>query len=436
MVVFSSQPAYKAGLLKELEVKYAKSDKASVVSELRELVKIDDSVDLSLDLGRFTHRKSCVDEETYMGKLKKVSRVVTAGLIRRILESAKVLEESIADLDPNDGSKLKKEIWQMKEVAHKLGLCGNVVVGDKAVEVCSLGNEIRTIKNLIYCNKITCPKCAVYISQERIEKLEPVLARIIEEGQYNLFFVTFTLRHRKGARFKDLKKALYKVSSGMIRTRWFDKSVAGYVKNLEVTDGVNGIHPHLHSVVALPKSVDAMEFARKVKGYWERRAKKEGRSCDWSKMNGKWCKPIRVKDLERVIKYFTAYKQPSQLKDYNILDEVLSSKQKDKNLWNMDPRAYCEVYIESKGTRWYSTSGIFKVGDEVEESNVVNAGNEGSKSELDLLFEIGAKDWKNLYLGDRFLIRDIVANRLLSDEECVIEIKKILESYVQTHSLF
>lgn len=429
-------PGRRPGLLKDLEVKYAKSDKASIVSELRGLVKIDDGIDLSVDLGGFANRKNCVDEESYMDKLKKVSRVVTVDLIRKILESVEILEKSIVDVDLQEGSKLKKEIWQMKEVAHKLGLCGNVIVGNKSFEIHSLGNEVRAVKNVIYCNKTVCPRCAVYISGERIEKLEPVLAKIIKEDQYNLFFVTFTLRHRKGAKFKNLKNALYKISAGMIRTRWFDKGVAGYVKNLEVTDGINGIHPHLHSIIALPKDIDAVEFARKVETYWQKRAKKEGRSCDWSKMDGQWFKPVKMKNLEEVIRYFTAYKKPPQLKDYNILDEVVSSKQKDKNLWNMSPRAYCEVYKDSKGIRWYSSSGIFKVANKVEENSVIDVVNKDSKLGSVLLFEISGRDWKNLYLGDRFVIRDIVANRLLSDGECINRVKEILDSYVQVHSLF
>lgn len=431
-------PAPGAGLLEELEIKYAKSDKPSVTDILRELVKSDGNVDLSLNIGKFTNKKEDdgSKEESYLDKLKKISRVSTAELIRRILESVKVLEESIVVLDPKDGSKIKEEIWRMKEVAHRLGLCGNVVIGQKSFEAYSLGNGIRIIKNVIYCNKPTCPRCAVYISQQRIDKLEAVLAKIIKEGQYNLFFVTFTLRHRNGAKFKTLKKALYKISGGMIRTRWFGKSVAGYVKNLEVTEGGNGVHPHLHSVVALPKGVDFQEFAMKVERYWQKRAKKEGRSCDWSKMDGNWFKPIRTKDLDRVISYFTAYKKPKQLKDYGILNEVMSSKQKDKNLWNMNPRVYCEVYVDSKHTRWYASSGIFKVGDEVEKDSVADIGSASSRSESKLLFEISGTDWKKLYLGDRFIIRDMVASRLLSDEECIDGVKKILDSYVQTHSFF
>lgn len=431
-------PGCKPGLLEDLEIKYAKSNKASVTGVLRELVKIDENVDLSLDVNKFTNRGTGDEneQESYLDKLKKISRVSTAGLIRRILESVRVLEESVVVLDPKEGSKIKEEIWRMKEVAHKLGLCGNVVIGEKSFEAYSLGNEIRIIKNVIYCNKPTCPRCAVYISQQRIDKLEPVLAKIIKEGQYNLFFVTFTLRHRNGAKFKALKKALYKINSGMIRTRWFDKSVVGYVKNLEVTEGDNGVHPHLHSVIALPKGVDFEEFAMKVERYWQKRAKKEGRSCDWSKMDGNWFKPIRIKDLDRVISYFTAYKKPKQLKDYGILNEVISSKQKDKNLWNVNPRLYCEVYLDSKHTRWYASSGIFKVGDEVEKDDVIDMGSTSLRSESKLLFEINGTDWKKLYLGDRFIIRDMVASRLLSDEQCIEGVKKILDSYVQIHSLF
>jgi hypothetical protein len=94
------------------------------------------------------------------------------------------------------------------------------------------------------------------------------------------------------------------------------------------------------------------------------------------------------------------------------------------------------VYVDSKHTRWYASSGIFKVGDEVEKDDVVDMGNTGSRSESKLLFQISGTDWKKLYLGDRFIIRDMVASRLLSDEQCIEGVKKILNSYVQTHSLF
>lgn len=437
LVVIKTKPARRAGLL-ECEIKSAgdekSSDKALVSNILREWAKDKNFDD---DLGTIAEKHE-IKKDDFVSKLGKVTRVKNASLVLKILETVEVLQNSIGDLSNDEAVKLKKEIFHMKEVIFYVSRCGNSGFPGQNIEIETEEGKKRRINGLLFCNRPVCPNCAAYISRERIALLRPLLEKIISENKYDLYFMTNGIRHHKGVKFKTLRDSLHKIWNGMIRLRWFDKNCVGFVKNAEVTDGSNGMHLHFHSIIALPKDVDGEEFAAKVENYWRIKAKKLGRSCDWSKQKGEWFKPIKVEELEDVVKYFTCYGEPKQLKDYDILDEVMSSKQKDKNLWNLDPRTYCNIYRESKNMRWYSSSGIFKqeVLSTSEEKEKLIAPGGREKRERKIIYSIPGKKWKELDIADRYLIRDLVANRLIDDCTCIFEIEKILDATIETHTLF
>lgn len=431
-------PARRAGLLQESEISSVvdkkSADKVLVTNILREWAK---DKDFESDLSSIAEKHE-IKKDDFVSKLGKVTRVKNASLVLRILETVEVLQNSIGSLDSSEGSKLKKEIFHMKEVIFYVSRCGNSVFLGKDVEIETEEGKKRRINNLLYCNRPVCPNCAAHISKERIALLRPLLEKIINENQYDLYFMTNGIRHHKGVKFKSLRDSLYKIWNGMIHVRWFEEKCAGFVKNAEVTEGSNGMHLHFHSIIALPKDVNGEEFAAKVENYWRVKAKKLGRSCDWSKQKGEWFKSIKIEDLEDVVKYFTCHKEPKQLKDYDILDEVLSSKQKDKNLWNLDPRTFCNIYRESKNMRWYSSSGIFKqkmLPSGEEKEKLIASGNKEGK-ERKVIFSIPGKKWRELDIADRYLIRDLVANRLIDDATCIFEVQKIIDATIETHSLF
>lgn len=368
-------------------------------------------------------------EDSYLSKLKSIANVETAKLESKLLERVSTLEATISSTDVKDVTNLKKSISDMRYVASKVRSCGNYATFlATEIKVFSKGqNNNRYITGLSFCNRVTCPKCASHHSRKRMQSLKPVLKQVKEDNHYQLALVTLTLRHETRETFKSVAKAIKTINKGMMDCSWWRSKVPGFITGLEASYTTE-IHVHIHMLVALDKSTDTNEFSDKIASYWKKKSKKIDRSCDYSKMSGNWFKPIQPETLEQVVQYFTSYKRnSSQLSTNNSVDKI-TSKQK-QNLWDLPAEIYTEIYLNSKHLRWFSIAGIFKAKTKNKTSNNVAANQElGS-----LIKEIPADLFNFLKPEDKYGIRNNVANKKLTDDQCVTKIDSILDRYEEQY---
>lgn len=119
---------------------------------------------------------------------------------------------------------------------------------------------------LVTCGRVwTCPICNPKISERRKGELSEALKNALEQN-LSVFLVTLTVPHGIGDDIKDLlsrlQKALKTLSSGKYAIKGqlkklFKLEMAGYVRTLEVTYGLNGFHPHYHILLFMERPLDS-----------------------------------------------------------------------------------------------------------------------------------------------------------------------------------
>lgn len=321
-----------------------------------------------------------------------------------------------------------------EDIAEVVSRCGTRPL-PAAVKVDIRGNEEnrRYIGGVCHCNSMICPLCAKYYGAKRAEKLLArgkelakhivgecdcaekissltVLPVCILDGEAfhlrgaQMFHMVTTIRHRKGAKFRVLVKALRKVHRDMQQEHFWRKNVLGNVRSTEVTFGVNGFHPHDHNLLILESWIDAELFAERVKLYWEKELEKLGRSCDWK---DDWFTKVEGESVERMVHYLN-----------KAVSEVSLSSNKVKTPWSLPVEAYVEVYKTGKGLRWFSVSGIWKSEDTAKaESEAELEAERESKDPVLVSIPVGV--WSELTVEDRLLIRAIVGDRTISNVDCL-----------------
>jgi len=107
---------------------------------------------------------------------------------------------------------------------------------------------------VIRCGSVwTCPTCALPVSEERRADLEAGVKAWSAKGGH-VYLLTLTFPHVRDDPLADImgrmQKAMDRFRTGRAyRTMRERYEVAGVVKGLEATWGVNGWHPHLHLLV-------------------------------------------------------------------------------------------------------------------------------------------------------------------------------------------
>ena len=120
-------------------------------------------------------------------------------------------------------------------------------------------------KHLFICGSVwMCPICAAKVSERR--RVE--LAQAIENSKYHLALVSLTLQHSTEDTLKNSLDALLhsreRLKSGRAWTKFCDEfGIVGTISSLEVTYGVNGWHPHFHTLLVARRRLDW----RKVQGF-------------------------------------------------------------------------------------------------------------------------------------------------------------------------
>lgn len=150
--------------------------------------------------------------------------------------------------------------WEMlrrvKELLPELGrvmLCHDAWArGAKSVGVKVKGDS-GWITSVMRCGSVwVCPVCARRVSEQRKEDVQGAIDNAIRSGM-GVCLVTHTFPHGAGDVLKDIldkfSKAQRASKSGRAAKELHKKyGFVGEIRTLEVTHGVNGWHPHAHSI--------------------------------------------------------------------------------------------------------------------------------------------------------------------------------------------
>lgn len=144
----------------------------------------------------------------------------------------------------------------------RVATCGKPIFGHIDVRC---GDGKASYGGIETCSSVwMCPKCASRIAEGRRQEIRALAEQHCRAGGV-VFMAAFTMPHHAWDRVGDLRKAISRSWSKMISGRAWQREFeavgcVGGVRALEVTNGKNGWHPHLHCVFFLrrddPASAD------------------------------------------------------------------------------------------------------------------------------------------------------------------------------------
>lgn len=336
----------------------------------------------------------------------------------------------------NDHARLVKVLCDggYGDIAEVVSRCGTrPLPASVKIDIRGNENDQRYISGVCHCNSMICPLCAKYYAAKRREKLQiqgqelakhifgrcdccqkvssvgslPVCllnGKLICLKGAKAYHMVTTLRHRMGAKYVVLADALSEVHRKMQQQSFWKKSVLGNVRSMELTYGFNGFHPHHHNLLILGSWVDAEWFSRRVKSFWEKELLKLGRSCDWKEG---WFEKVRGEGFDDLVRYLN-----------KAVNEVSLFSNKIKTPWQLPASAYAEVYKEGKGVRWFSVGGVWKSNETVKAESELELEAE-RESKDPVLVSIPIETWNTLLIEDKLLVRAVVADKTISNIDCV-----------------
>lgn len=149
----------------------------------------------------------------------------------------------------------------------------------RTVTICTSEKRAHYGK-LEHCSSIwACPVCSSVIRARRAEEIKKAV-EIHQQGNGSIIFLTLTLRHqRKDPLALTLDTVLEGWRALMASRRWKSKTgikatygIRDYIRSVEITDGANGWHPHIHALLFLDVQVkkEALSFiGDEIFSFWE-----------------------------------------------------------------------------------------------------------------------------------------------------------------------
>jgi hypothetical protein len=140
---------------------------------------------------------------------------------------------------------------------------------------------IARYSGLTICGRIwTCPVCAAKVSTRRAEELRLAVDRAADLG-LKVALLTVTSRHTRGDPLKPLVGAQLKAWGAMTEHRQWknlkaEMGVQGVIRNIEITRGENGWHPHMHALVFYRHDVDLQQIEKRFSELWQHCSVKVG----------------------------------------------------------------------------------------------------------------------------------------------------------------
>ena len=140
-------------------------------------------------------------------------------------------------------------------------------------------------KNLMVCGSVwMCPICAGKVTERR--RVE--LTQAIDQNDFQIALVTFTLQHSKTDKLSvvlgaELEAYRYLKSGRHWKEFVGDYGMAGSIRSLEVTVGENGWHPHLHVLPFFKAGLNLRGIEDDFKGMWRAALEHFERSASWQR---------------------------------------------------------------------------------------------------------------------------------------------------------
>lgn len=335
-------------------------------------------------------------------------------LVLRILK-----EESELSLT-YEGELLAKKSWAYKQCALTMMDCSNVLLpGLMGAEVKAdlnsdqTGSYNRYVGGVCHCSKAICPLCLPYQDGLRREKLELVAKDVIKLPLKH-YLVTMTIRHHyaPNGNWGVLVDALRDSWRAMGKSRFFREAIknneveGGFFRKLETTFTYeNGQHPHFHILLSLRESVEPVAFFAKVKGYWEKRLREQGRSCEWQE--GWWQSLKTSEDISKTLKYLTSG-----------ITEVTGASTKKSAPWHLPVEAFVEIFHSMAHLKWFSSGGCWRKKAVVEAESEANLEAE-RKSEFTTIYVIPGVVWNGWSFAQKVEARRLIGTKVLTHAECI-----------------
>lgn len=125
-----------------------------------------------------------------------------------------------------------------------------------------------------------CPLCAAKISERRRVELVSAVA-VAKAMGWQVLLMTLTIPHGLGddvnLMLDQMLKAWRKVTTSRAGQKLKDRlGIEGTIRGLEVTDGLNGFHPHFHVLVFAQPTFTAQSFQAAYLPFWQDACVKSG----------------------------------------------------------------------------------------------------------------------------------------------------------------
>lgn len=154
---------------------------------------------------------------------------------------------------------------------HRTCWCHRSLMGDQVGVYRSESGQAR-ISGLNTCGSVwSCPVCSAKICEARRRELSQAMTGWVATGG-RVALMTLTFPHERDHALLELTVKFTKALQAFMNSRTFknissDAGRAGLIRSLEVTVGVNGWHPHTHSLLFLARELDEDEIAQ-LKRQW------------------------------------------------------------------------------------------------------------------------------------------------------------------------
>lgn len=310
-----------------------------------------------------------------------------------------------------------------------------------------------------HCGRALCPSCGPFVTRRRIEALSERAHEVKDEGLRH-FHVVLNVRHHKGVRWDALRETFSQSWPELRGLQAWRRSVVGFVRTIETTwSETNGHHFHVHALLTVRAGADVDELREAIRDQWERSVAKDREVCarlaQPKKKPGREAPPRRRCNACGADGNFHVYTCPTspgrvipgRTVDFDaqerdaaahgrrgwfsevlgnpgdtlayIVDKLLredvaaSHAKRGSRLWDLPARAYVEIWFASKGMRWFSSGGIWRVKPELEEEENADELRDSTGEVVGAIFRA---DWQAVPYDGRAWIAGLVNSRTLSPD--------------------
>jgi hypothetical protein len=178
----------------------------------------------------------------------------------------------------------QREVLWAESRIERVRKCGRVPVTDHGHVAIRDNGGVAHYTGLATCGSIwACPVCSAKIRNSRALDISVGAAKW-DRAENSVYMITLTMPHDYGLPLAKLIPAIADGFRAVISGRAWVKlraalGVAGTIRSMEVTHGVNGWHPHLHVLVFIdgdPGAAGLAALAAHVRRVWARHITKAG----------------------------------------------------------------------------------------------------------------------------------------------------------------